>query len=106
VVNADHVFNCIGPSMRVSESADPLIRSMLETGEATTEPESLGLSADAAGRLRRRDGSVSSSVLVLGALRRGDLWESTAVPELRAQAAAVGSAIREEFLADAVRADD
>jgi uncharacterized NAD(P)/FAD-binding protein YdhS len=26
-------------------------------------------------------------ILLVGALRRGDLWESTAVPELRVQAA-------------------
>ena len=37
------------------------------------------------------DGRVWPDVTVIGALRRGQLWESTAVPELRAQAHAVAA---------------
>lgn len=92
-IDADRVFNCIGPTLRLSDSRDPLIRSLLDSGLATTDAASLGLSADRQGRLRRADGGTADHVYLLGALRRGDLWESTAVPELRGQAAAVGGAV-------------
>jgi uncharacterized NAD(P)/FAD-binding protein YdhS len=51
------------------------------------------LCADEVGRLIRRDGSAHERVFLVGALRRGDLWESTAVPELRVQAATVANTL-------------
>jgi uncharacterized NAD(P)/FAD-binding protein YdhS len=35
----------------------------------------------------RHDGKPNERVWLVGALRKGDLWESTAVPELRMQVA-------------------
>ena len=95
----DHVINCIGPALRVTESRDPLIRSLIDSGQAATDEADLGLRADHAGRLMDADGSVSRTVFVLGALRRGDLWESTAVPELRMQAATVGACVADLVVA-------
>jgi uncharacterized NAD(P)/FAD-binding protein YdhS len=101
-LDADRVFNCIGPTLRLSESRDPLIRSLLDSGLALTDEASLGLSADGQGRLRQANGGAARRIFLLGALRRGDLWESTAVPELRGQAAAVGAGVA-EALAGSVR---
>lgn len=99
-IDADRVFNCIGPTLRLSDSSDPLIRSLLDSGLAITDDAALGLSADAEGRLRRADGGVADDIYLVGALRRGDLWESTAVPELRGQAAAVGTAVAARLAAN------
>ena len=46
----------------------------------------LGLRTDA-GRLVDSTGSAAAAIWTLGAMRRGELWESTAVPEIRSQAA-------------------
>jgi uncharacterized NAD(P)/FAD-binding protein YdhS len=71
------VFNCIGPGMSVRDTVDPLIGSMLRSGLAVADEVGLGLRTDSVGRLR------------------GELWESTAVPELRAQAAVAAGAAAE-----------
>jgi uncharacterized NAD(P)/FAD-binding protein YdhS len=91
--SAAWIVNCVGPTLQVGDSDSPLVKSLLTSGTAATDPESLGLSADDDGRLRRRDGTVDDRVFLIGALRRGELWESTAVPELRVQAASVAAAI-------------
>jgi len=44
------------------------------------------LSCDADGGLVDAAGRVSNRLFTLGPLRKGELWESTAVPELRVQA--------------------
>jgi uncharacterized NAD(P)/FAD-binding protein YdhS len=87
------VFNCIGPAMRVSEHPDTLMRSLLADGLVSTDAAQIGICADAQGRTIDAGGAPRPDLFVLGALRRGDLWESTAVPELRVQAEAVGAAL-------------
>ncbi len=87
------VFNCIGPAMRVSEHPDALMRSLLADGLVSTDAAEIGLRADGDGRTLDAAGVPRPDLFVLGALRRGDLWESTAVPELRVQAEAVGAAL-------------
>ena len=87
------IFNCIGPGMSVRDTVDPLVGSMLRSGAATADPVGLGLRTDDSGRLLRGDGGADERVHLVGALRRGDLWATTAVPELRAQAEAVARAL-------------
>lgn len=80
------VFNCVGPAMGVRDTVDPLLGSMLRTGLATCDDAGLGFRTDDRGHLRGADGQCDLRFVLVGALRRGELWESTAVPELRAQA--------------------
>jgi len=47
----------------------------------------LGLDVDADGRLLDRRGEPSRSLYAIGPIRKGSLWETTAVPEIRVQAA-------------------
>jgi len=84
-VDADTVVNCTGPS-RLPRGANPLVRRLLADGRVRVDSHGLGLdvapcagAVDATGRRHER-------LSVLGALRRGALWETTAVPEIRAQA--------------------
>ncbi|MBM4099009.1 MAG: hypothetical protein FJ260_03510 [Planctomycetes bacterium] len=79
--------------MSVRDTVDPMIGSMLRSGAAVADPVGLGLRTDEAGRLVRSAGDVDERMHLVGALRRGDLWESTAVPELRVQAEAVARAL-------------
>jgi len=87
--NVDAVVNCTGPDGDLSRSTDPLMVH-LRTQRMIT-PDTLGI-----GMVTREDGGVidgkgnaSGVLFTLGATRRPALWESTAVPELREQAAAL-----------------
>jgi uncharacterized NAD(P)/FAD-binding protein YdhS len=82
---AARVINCTGPAQGIRDTADPLISSLLQSGTATTDDLGIGLHTDSDGRLVGREGRAQERIYLVGALRRGDLWESTAVPELRTQ---------------------
>jgi len=83
----DRVINCTGA--RTSIDASPLLAAMSAAGHVQAEEVGLGLLTDNDGRAVARDGGAQDSLWVVGPLRRGTLWESTAVPELRVQAAEV-----------------
>lgn len=89
------VFNCIGPGMSVRDTVDPLIGSMLRSGLAVADEVGLGLRTDGVGHLFGADLRPDERLFLVGAFRRGDLWESTAVPELRVQAAQAAAAAAE-----------
>lgn len=93
------VVDCTGPGLRVEECADPLWRGLLADGTATPGPLGIGVATDA-GRLRPAGGRPTGDrpaapppLFTLGSARRGELWETTAVPEIRAQAAEVAAAV-------------
>jgi uncharacterized NAD(P)/FAD-binding protein YdhS len=79
------VVNCAGPG-RLPAAATPVVRDLLTAGVGRVGPHGLGLDIDGAGRLVARDGSVQERLWLIGPLRRGARWETTAVPEIRAQA--------------------
>jgi len=79
------VVNCAGPG-RLPGAAGPLIGGLLAAGLARVGPHGLGLDIDEAGRLIGAAGRAHDRLWVVGALRRGARWETTAVPEIRAQA--------------------
>jgi uncharacterized NAD(P)/FAD-binding protein YdhS len=79
------VVNCSGPG-RLPEAADPFIGGLIGAGLARTGPHRLGLDIDPAGRLLGADGRVQPRLWLIGPLRRGARWETTAVPEIRSQA--------------------
>lgn len=81
------VVNCTGANGDYRQVADPLVRSLLVTGLARPGRHGLGLATAEDGRLTPADAARPAPLWTLGAPRRGDLWETTAVPEIRAQAA-------------------
>jgi uncharacterized NAD(P)/FAD-binding protein YdhS len=86
-VLADGMVNAIGPAWDCRRGDNVLLRRLLEDGDATPGPVGLGLSTTADGTVVGRDGRPSRHLVTLGSLRRGELWETIAVPELRTQAA-------------------
>ena len=82
----DAVVNCTGPGRSWLPPANPLVADLVESGRAVPDTFELGLRADAQGRLLGADGAASPEVFVIGPPRRGSLFETTAVPELRSQA--------------------
>ncbi len=77
------IVNCTGPDTDLRRVRDPLIESLRADGEIRPDELGLGVDADASGRLIRRDGRAHTRLFVVGPLRKGALWENTAVPELR-----------------------
>jgi uncharacterized NAD(P)/FAD-binding protein YdhS len=81
------VINCTGPSRDIRQGSSALLRSMLDAGLARPGPLALGLDVDDAGALVRADGTVDDRLYAIGPLLKEHLWETTAVRELRVQAA-------------------
>lgn len=91
-VLAAAVVNCTGAGAGVRTSHDPLVMNLLAAGLATPDGLDLGFATEASGRLVATDGP-RPAIWAIGPPRRGELWESTAIPEIRGQAAALARAI-------------
>jgi uncharacterized NAD(P)/FAD-binding protein YdhS len=88
-VLVDGFVNATGPAWDCRHGDSDLIRALLAAGTVTPGPLGLGLHTTAGGAVIDRDGRASERLFTLGALRRGELWETIAVPELREQATAI-----------------
>ncbi|MDQ1461421.1 MAG: hypothetical protein QOI08_2905 [Actinomycetota bacterium] len=93
VIDAHWVVNCTGPDFDLRRSGGALVRGLL--GEGLARPGFLGLGFDVApdGSLVDASGGAVASMSVVGPMRRGSEWETTAIPELRAQAEQVTARI-------------
>jgi uncharacterized NAD(P)/FAD-binding protein YdhS len=89
IVDAVAIVNATGPDGDPAADPRPLVRSLLLSGVACRHPLGLGFDATPDGDLVGADGIASEVVATLGPPLRGVLWESTAVPEIRAQATAL-----------------
>ncbi|MEO3756170.1 FAD/NAD(P)-binding protein [Streptomyces sp. B6B3] len=93
-LRAAWVVDCTGPGLRVADRPDPLWQGLFADGAAVPGPLGIGVATDG-GRLRGADGRAPRPLFTLGWPRRGELWETTAVPEIRAQAAEIAEAVLE-----------
>ncbi len=87
------VINCTGPVPSNSVESNPVIGSLLVSGWVQPDELALGIETTPAGNALAEDGREVSDLFVVGTLRKPALWESTAVPELRNQAATVAESI-------------
>jgi uncharacterized NAD(P)/FAD-binding protein YdhS len=81
------VFNCTGPACDYARIDLPLVVQLRRAGWLTPDPLRLGIETDDDGRLVDQQGKSVAGLFTLGPLRRPALWESTAIPEIRDQAA-------------------
>ena len=86
---AGWLINCTGPGGDITATADPLLRHLLDAGLARPDPLRLGLDADARGVVRDAAGRPRGDIFTLGPPLRGRWYETTAIPEIRGQAAAL-----------------
>jgi uncharacterized NAD(P)/FAD-binding protein YdhS len=96
-LTCQRVVLAVGPESNYRRVTHPLVQALLGSGFARLDPLGLGLDVDTEGRLRDEEGSPSSRLWALGSVCRGAFWESTAVPELRLQAARVAQGIWQTF---------
>lgn len=85
----NRVINCTGPQSDIRKQNSLLFRNLLKKKVISADEMNLGIHASANGRIIGEDGIPSDSFFALGTLLKGKLWESTAVPELRVQAARI-----------------
>jgi uncharacterized NAD(P)/FAD-binding protein YdhS/predicted metal-dependent enzyme (double-stranded beta helix superfamily) len=92
-IHAAWVLNCTGPAASNSADANPAIGSLLVHGRVRQDDLGLGLETTADGRAVDASGDAAADLFIVGTLRKPALWESTAVPELRGQAAGVADCV-------------
>jgi uncharacterized NAD(P)/FAD-binding protein YdhS len=100
------VVNCTGPQLDVRDLGNPLLDDLLKPrvggALATIATAGMGFRTER-GQLVDEAGTARAPLWALGALRRGELWESTAVPEIRVQAVAVATAVLDTLAPPAKR---
>ena len=85
-VDVDFVINCTGPTGDLSRIESPLVSSLLKD-LASMDPLRMGFRVNPdSGAVVDARGRESKRLFALGPLRKGTLWETVAVPELREQA--------------------
>jgi uncharacterized NAD(P)/FAD-binding protein YdhS len=85
-LRADRVINCTGPESDCRKVDDPLLANLMRQKLVRPDPLFLGLDVSPDGALIDAHGDVSDLLYGIGPVRRGGLWETVAVPELRVQA--------------------
>ena len=88
-LRAARVLNCTGGESNHRRLTDPLVRNLLARGLVHPDALHLGLATDPDGRLQDAHEATPHALYTLGPCRKGTVWETTAVPEIREQAAAL-----------------
>lgn len=81
---AHQVINCTGPELKLENSPSLLLQNLLKRGLIAPHPTGIGVAVSLNGTV---PGSLEDRLFIIGQLRMGELFESTAVPELRVQCA-------------------
>lgn len=81
------VVNCTGPENDARRLNHPLLNQLFAQGYARHDDLFLGLDVASDGALIEASGLRSEFLYTVGPTRKGSLWETTAVPEIRVQVA-------------------
>ena len=92
-LQADWLVSGTGATADITANASPLLRDLFRSGLARPDPLRLGIDASAAGAVIDAAGSPSDVLYTLGPPLRGLWYETTAIPEIRAQAGALARLI-------------
>jgi uncharacterized NAD(P)/FAD-binding protein YdhS len=88
----DWIINCTGPGSLCSKGLPTMLQELIAAGVLEEDALGLGVRSSGDGRAMSH-GRIQDNLVVIGTLRKPDLWESTAVPELRVQAAVAAEVI-------------
>jgi uncharacterized NAD(P)/FAD-binding protein YdhS len=84
-LRVDRVINCTGPESDCRKVDDSFLTDLMRRKLARPDPLFLGLDVSPEGALIDAYGDVSDLLYAIGPVRKGSLWETIAVPELRVQ---------------------
>jgi uncharacterized NAD(P)/FAD-binding protein YdhS len=102
-VRFDRVVNCTGPALDLTSAADPLLDALFDRGSIRPGPLRLGLDHDLRGAAVEASGATSRHIYEIGPVRKGRLWETTAIPEIRDQAVELAATIAADLERDHAR---
>lgn len=85
IVSADALVNCIGSESNYRRLDSTLVKNLLGKGLINTDRLKMGIDAAPDGNTIDENGKVSDKIKTVGTALKGILWESTAMPEIRAQ---------------------
>jgi hydroxyacylglutathione hydrolase len=94
---SDWLINCTGPERDVCAGGDPLLTRLTAGGTLAPGPLGMGVDADENGRVRDREGRGVDWLWAIGALLRGRVFETTAIPEIRSQAQDLAAQVLKSF---------
>ncbi len=88
-LRVDRVINCTGPETDCRKLDDPLLAGLRQQGLIVPDPLFLGLEVADDGAVIDHRGHQSDFLYTIGPARKAQLWETTAVPEIREQVGAL-----------------
>lgn len=83
------IVNCTGANPDLTRSTDVLISQLLVEGIARPHANGYGFDLDESSRVIGSSSQSQPGIYAIGPITQGAFWESTAVPEIRARAAAI-----------------
>ena len=96
-LRVSRIINCTGHETDARKIDSPIVKSLLKNDLAQVDSGALGLEINDAGAVIDGTGLPSRSLFALGSVRKGLLWESTAVPEIRVQAQSLAERLAHEL---------
>jgi uncharacterized NAD(P)/FAD-binding protein YdhS len=85
-IDCTRIINCTGPGGSIERTSNKFIAALISDRILEKDPIDLGVVVS-------RDFRGADRLFVIGSLLKGSLWETTSVPELRKQAAAVAELV-------------
>ena len=85
-IQVDRLIDCTGPRRDFRSSNDALYSGLFSAGLMTSAVSGEGIQTGVRGELVSADGATSRTIYAIGPVRFGTLLETTAIPEIRAQA--------------------
>lgn len=90
-LTVDRVYDCGGVTVDVSQSSNPVVAGLVDSGAARPDELHIGLDVTNDGAVIDRDGLPSARLYVVGPLTRGKFFEIEAIPDIRVQVAGLAS---------------
>jgi uncharacterized NAD(P)/FAD-binding protein YdhS len=89
----DRIVSATGPTSDIRRTTNQLLAQLLADGIAAPDAHHLGVRTTDDGAIIDAAGAASDRLYTLGWLRRGELWETLAIPEIRVQAKVIAQAL-------------
>ena len=86
-LSVGRIINCSGPIHDYTRLQNPLVKSLIAQGLIAPHPAGVGIRVASSGALLDAAGEASARLFAIGPVRFGTLIETTAIPEIREQAA-------------------
>lgn len=91
-----YVVNCTGAELQYHQVPSALLQDLFAQGIVHSDTLGLGLATQAEGQIINAQGTLQRGLWTLGTARRGTLWETGAIPELRWQAQQIAQHILQD----------